>query len=204
MPISMRRCPATSADVAPISAYGWRFTMPPSRWPEERAMNVTRIARRLAGQAHAGHARGGLRRRDFLKLTALAGGGLAVSWVVPSVLAEDAQAAPGKGADPSPFVTINPDNTVEIRVNRLDFGQGALTALPMLLAEELEVDWSQVSASLAPAGDPYKDPFFGIQMTGGSSGVANSWVQYREIGAAARAMLVAAAAEQWQVPVSAC
>ena len=59
-------------------------------------------------------------------------------------------------------------------------------------------------ASLAPAGDPYKDPFFGIQMTGGSSGVANSWVQYREIGAAMRTMLVAAAAAQWQVPVSAC
>jgi len=167
-------------------------------------MNVTRIARRLAGQAHAGHARGGLRRRDFLKLTALAGGGLAVSWVVPSVLAEDAQAAPGKGADPSPFVTINPDNTVEIRVNRLDFGQGALTALPMLLAEELEVDWSQVSASLAPAGDAYKDPLFGIQMTGGSTAVAHSWTQYREVGATLRTMLIAAAAEQWQVSVSSC
>ena len=107
-------------------------------------------------------------------------------------------------ADPSAFITINPDNTVEIRVNRLDFGQGALTALPMLLAEELGCRLGPGAASLAPAGDPYKDPFFGIQMTGGSSGVANSWVQYREIGAAMRTMLVAAAAAQWQVPVSAC
>ncbi len=64
----------------------------------------------------------------------------------------------------------------------------------MLLAEELDVDWSQVKAELAPAGDAYKDPFFGIQMTGGSSAVTHSWVQYREIGAATRAMLVAAAA----------
>lgn len=169
-------------------------------------MNSALIAKRLAGQAHTPHVPGKLHRRDFLKLTALAGGGLAVAWTAPAVLAaeEAAPAAVKKPADPNAFVKINPDNTVEIRVNRLDFGQGALTALPMLLAEELDVDWSQVNASLAPAGDAYKDPFFGIQMTGGSSGVPHSWVQYREIGAATRAMLVAAAAEQWQVPVSAC
>lgn len=169
-------------------------------------MNTALIARRLAGQSPLGSAPGKLRRRDFLKLTALAGGGLAVAWTAPVVLAAD-EAAPGankKPSDPSAFVNINADNTVEIRVNRLDFGQGALTALPMLLAEELDVDWGQVSASLAPAGEVYKDPIFGLQMTGGSSAVPHSWVQYREIGAALRAMLVAAAAEQWRVPVSAC
>ncbi|SPE20790.1 putative dehydrogenase, large chain oxidoreductase protein [Burkholderiales bacterium] len=166
-------------------------------------MNLERIAESLAGRTHAAPTAGKLHRRDFLKLTALAGGGLAVAW---TALAAEEAAPPTakKPADPSAFIRINPDNTVEIRVNRLDFGQGALTALPMLLAEELDVDWSQVRASLAPAGDAYKDPFSGIQMTGGSSGVPNSWIQYREIGAATRAMLVAAAAEQWQVPVSAC
>lgn len=169
-------------------------------------MNSDLIVKRLAGQAATAPTRGKLHRRDFLKLTALAGGGLAIAWTAPAALAADDAAPPAskKPADPSAFVTINPDNTVEIRVNRLDFGQGALTALPMLLAEELDVDWGQVGASLAPAGDVYKDPVFGIQMTGGSAAVANSWVQYREIGAALRTMLVAAAAEQWQVPVSAC
>jgi isoquinoline 1-oxidoreductase beta subunit len=170
-------------------------------------MNLALIVKRLSGQAPTSHAAGTLHRRDFLKLTALAGGGLTFAWMAPAVLGAEETMPPAgkkKPADPSAFVTINPDNTVEIRVNRLDFGQGALTALPMLLAEELDVDWNQVKASLAPAGDAYKDPFFGIQMTGGSTGVAHSWVQYREMGAAMRAMLVAAAAEQWQVPASSC
>ncbi len=146
-------------------------------------------------------------RRVFLKLTAMAGGGLLIAWTAPAVWAaeQDApQAARSKPADPGAFVKIHPDNTVEILVNRLDFGQGALTALPMLLAEELDVDWAQVRASLAPAADAYKDPYYGLQMTGGSTAVDHSWVQYRELGAAARAMLVAAAAEQWQVPASSC
>ncbi|CAN5155925.1 xanthine dehydrogenase family protein molybdopterin-binding subunit [soil metagenome] len=171
-------------------------------------MNHALIAKRLAGASEesTAHARAGFDRRGFLKLTALAGGGLAVTWTAPMALAAEGDAAPPAKppADPSAFVKINPDNTVEIRVNRLDFGQGALTALPMLVAEELDVDWSQVKASLAPAGDAYKDPVFGIQMTGGSSAVANSWVQHREIGAATRMMLVAAAAQQWKVDPSAC
>jgi len=166
-------------------------------------MDLERIAQRLAGQSPLAPAAGKLHRRDFLKLSALAGGGLAVSWT--ALAAEEARPPAAKQtADPSAFVQINPDNTVEIRVNRLDFGQGALTALPMLLAEELDVDWSQVKASLAPAGEAYKDPVYGLQMTGGSSAVSHSWIQYREMGAATRAMLVAAAAEQWQVPVSTC
>ncbi len=169
-------------------------------------MNATAIVKSLGGQKQAPDASSGLRRRDFLKLSALAGGGLAIAWRAPQVLAAEAAApAPAKKlADPSAFITIHPDNSVEIRVNRLDFGQGALTALPMLLAEELDVDWSRVQANLAPAGDAYKDLFFGIQMTGGSNAVAHSWVQYREIGAAARMMLVAAAAKQWALPVSSC
>src|SRR5271157_3900279 len=148
-------------------------------------MNRALIAERLAGATSQPSDARGLHRRDFLKLSALAGGGLAVAWTAPAVLAaEQAAAAARKPADPGAFVRILPDNTVEIVVNRLDFGQGALTALPMLVAEELDVDWNQVRASLAPAADAYKDPYFGMQMTGGSSAVHNSWVQYREIGAA--------------------
>ena len=169
-------------------------------------MNPSRIARRLAGDARDVEHRPGLRRRDFLKLTALAGGGLLVAWTAPNASepGETAPRAAKQRADPHAFVRINPDNTVEISVNRLDFGQGALTALPMLLAEELDVDWAQVRARLAPAADAYKDPFYDIQMTGGSTGVHNSWAQYRELGAAMRAMLVAAAAQKWKVPVDSC
>lgn len=152
---------------------------------------------------------GPLGRRGFLKLTALSGGGLGIVWTAPSVAAEEAAAAASapparKLADPSPFIKLHPNLTVEVMVNRLDFGQGALTALPMLLAEELDVDFRKVIATLAPAGDAYKDPVFGIQMTGGSTAVAHSWMAYREIGAAARMMLIAAAAKKWKVPVTAC
>jgi isoquinoline 1-oxidoreductase subunit beta len=179
------------------------------------AMNQELMARRFAGAAWTTNATANaaadsitpaaLHRRGFLKLSAMAGGGLAVAWSVPAALAADAAAPAAKPpANPSAFVKIHPDNTVEIQVNRLDFGQGALTSLPMLLAEELDVDWKNVRADLAPAGEAYKDPFFGIQITGGSTAVANSWVQYREIGAATRMMLVAAAAEQWKVEPGAC
>lgn len=152
---------------------------------------------------------GPLGRRGFLQLSTLAGGGLGIFWTAPAAAAEQAAAASApapvkKLANPSPFIKINPDNTVEVRVNRLDFGQGALTSLPMLLAEELDVDFKKVRAVLAPAADAYKDPVFGIQMTGGSTAIAHSWMAYREVGAAARTMFIAAAAEKWKVPVTAC
>src|SRR5439155_14424120 len=71
-------------------------------------------------------------------------------------------------------------NSVTVLVNRLDFGQGIATTLPMLVAEELDADWSKVRGELAPAGDAYKDPGFGIQMTGGSSATPHSWQQRSE------------------------
>ena len=89
-------------------------------------------------------------------------------------------------------------------MNRLEFGQGVQTALPMILADELDADWSQVVAELAPAADVYKDPVFGIQMVGGSGSIAHSFQQYRELGAKTRAMLVAAAAERWNVAPEQC
>ena len=82
-----------------------------------------------------------------------------------------------------------------IQVNRLEFGQGVQTSLPMVLADEMDADWANVIADLAPAADVYKDPMFGIQMVGGSGSIAHSFQQYRELGAKTRAMLVAAAAD---------
>jgi isoquinoline 1-oxidoreductase beta subunit len=146
-----------------------------------------------------------LTRRNFMKAGALAGGGLIIGFFMPGAnkFARAAEAAAPVYA-PNAFLRIAPDNTVTVLVNRLEFGQGVHTALPMLIAEELDADWSLVRGELAPAGDAYKDPAFGIQMTGGSGSIARSFMQYREVGAKARAMLIAAAANQWKVDPGQC
>jgi isoquinoline 1-oxidoreductase subunit beta len=143
----------------------------------------------------------GLDRRSFLKLGAASGFALGVF----PVSAQDDR-SPGKGLkplqQPTAFIRVASDSTVTVLVNRLDFGQGVATTLPMLVAEELDADWSRVRGELAPAGDAYKDPAFDIQMTGGSSTTPHSWQQYRELGARSRAMFVAAAAQRFGVPAS--
>ncbi|MFP5394228.1 MAG: molybdopterin cofactor-binding domain-containing protein [Gammaproteobacteria bacterium] len=144
----------------------------------------------------------GLSRRGFLKAGAIATSGLVLGFFIPEAnRMARAQGAPAPST-PNAFLRIAPDNTVTVMVNRLEFGQGVQTSLPMLIAEELDPDWSLVRGELAPAGDAYRDPLFTIQMTGGSGSVAHSFIQYREIGARARAMLIAAAAAQWNVPAS--
>ncbi|HEX7988234.1 MAG TPA: xanthine dehydrogenase family protein molybdopterin-binding subunit [Duganella sp.] len=142
----------------------------------------------------------GVSRRGFMKAGAVAGGGLVLGFFLPGAgrLANAQQ--PAKVYEPNAFLRIAPDNTVTVQVNRIEIGQGVQTSLPMLIAEELDADWSNMVGALAPAGDQYKDPIFGIQITGGSGSIAHSYIQYREIGAKARAMLIAAAAEQWEVP----
>ena len=145
-------------------------------------------------------------RRRFLKASGVVGGGLVLGFYLPNGGGRfaNAQTPPAPVSAPNAFLRIAPDNTVTIAVNRLEFGQGVHTSLPMLLAEELDADWSQVRGELAPAGDAYKDPAFGMQITGGSGSIAHSYIQYREIGARARAMLIAAAAKQWQVKPEDC
>jgi len=146
-----------------------------------------------------------LSRRTFLRVSAAAAGGLLVSLYVDlPAFADEGQQAPAKGYPPEAFVHIRPDGRIIITVNRLEFGQGVTTSLPMLLADEMDADWSQVVAELAPAGDIYKDPVYGLQMTGGSGSIANSFQQYRELGAKTRAMLIATAAARWQVAPDQC
>jgi isoquinoline 1-oxidoreductase beta subunit len=144
-------------------------------------------------------------RRTFLRVSATAAGGLLVSLYLPNgASGQEGDQAQAKVYPPDAFVDIQPDGKIHIQVNRLEFGQGVHTALPMVLADELDADWSQVVAKLAPAADVYKDPAFGIQMVGGSGSIAHSYTQYRELGAKTRAMLVAAAAQRWQVPAAEC
>ncbi len=147
-----------------------------------------------------------LNRRSFLRVSAAAAGGLLVSLYLdlPAAAQEGNQAPPPKVYPPDAFVHVRPDGKIVIQVNRLEFGQGVHTSLPMILADEMDADWSQVIAELAPAADVYKDPVFGFQVVGGSGSIAHSFQQYRELGARTRAMLVAAAAEQWKVGPDQC
>src|SRR5579864_4587132 len=149
--------------------------------------------------------RPGLSRRSFLHVSATAAGGLFVSLYLDLPLAAQEGGQPkAKVYPPDAFVHIRPDGKIIIQVNRLEFGQGVQTALPMILADEMDADWSQVVAELAPAAEVYKDPLYGIQMVGGSGSIAHSFQQYRELGAKVRAMLVAAAAQQWKVSAPQC
>ena len=146
-------------------------------------------------------------RRSFLRVSATVAGGLIVSLHVdfPLHAEEPGQATPAsKAYPPDAFVQIRPDGKIVIKVNRLEFGQGVQTSLPMILADEMDADWSQVIAELAPAADVYKDPLYGFQMVGSSSSISHSFQQYRELGARTRAMLVAAAAERWSVSPAQC
>src|SRR2546426_1985076 len=147
-----------------------------------------------------------LNRRSFLRVSAAAAGGLLVSLYLdlPAAAQEGNQAPPPKVYPPDGFVHVRPDGKIVIQVNRLEFGQGVHTSLPMILADEMDADWSQVIAELAPAADVYKDPVFGFQVVGGSGSIAHSFQQYRELGARTRAMLVAAAADQWKVGPDQC
>src|SRR5215831_3474998 len=147
-----------------------------------------------------------LNRRSFLRASTAAAGGLLVSLYLdlPSLAQEGNQTPPAKVYPPDAFVHVRPDGQVFITVNRLEFGQGVQTALPMILADEMDADWSHVTAELAPAADVYKDPLFGIQMVGGSGSIAHSFQQYRELGAKTRAMLVATAADRWKVTPDQC
>src|SRR6185503_20090035 len=147
-----------------------------------------------------------LNRRSFLSVSTAAAGGLLVSLYLdfPAFAQEGRPAPPAKVYPPDAFVRIESNGKIFITVNRLEFGQGVQTSLPMVLADELDADWSQVVPELAPAADVYKDPVFGIQMVGGSGSIAHSFQQYRELGAKTRAMLIAAAADRWKVSPNDC
>jgi isoquinoline 1-oxidoreductase subunit beta len=144
-----------------------------------------------------------LTRRSFLQVSTAAAGGLLISLYLDKRVVTQ-QPPPPKVYPPDAFVHVRPDGKIAITVNRLEFGQGVHTALPLILADELDADWSQVIAELAPAADVYKDPLFGIQMVGGSGSIAHSFQQYRELGAKTRAMLVAVAADRWKVAPDQC
>lgn len=134
-------------------------------------------------------------RRAFLQSS-----GLVIGLSLPG--AGMAKAAPAAPFAPNAFVRVTPDNLVTVVIKHVEMGQGPATGLATLVADEMDADWGQVRIEFAPANDAlYKNLFFGTMGTGGSSAIANSWMQMRSAGASARAMLAEAAAKRWGVPV---
>jgi isoquinoline 1-oxidoreductase subunit beta len=135
-----------------------------------------------------------LSRREFVAAGVAAGAGLVVGFYLPH------RGGPGKESfSPNAYLRITPDNKITIVVARSEMGQGVRTALPMILAEELEADWKQIEIEQAGAST-----LFGDQTTGGSASIRTTWDPMRKAGASAREMLISAAALTWGVPRSSC
>jgi len=143
-----------------------------------------------------------LSRRAILK----GGAGLALGLYIAHTGKAFAQTPPAPASvniAPNTFLVIKPDNTVTVLCKHIEFGQGPFTGMATLVAEELDADWAQMRAEHAPSNPVlYKNLIFGVQGTGGSTAIANSYEQMRKVGAAARAMLVSAAAAEWNVPAA--
>jgi isoquinoline 1-oxidoreductase beta subunit len=151
----------------------------------------------------------GMSRRRFLKIGAFAGAGLTVG-IYLGTGGERRKSPTEVWPDrkghfkPNAWVCIGPDESVTVRVNHTEMGQGITTALAMIVAEELDADWANVRVDIAPAEALYKNPAFNCQMTAASTSVKTSWDPLRRAGAAARQMLMAAAARTWGVPFQEC
>jgi isoquinoline 1-oxidoreductase beta subunit len=140
-------------------------------------------------------------RRSFIKLAGFAGGGLVLAFNLNTRVARAADAHPSEQSDTlNAFVRIAPDNTVTVFSKGPEIGQGIKTAFGLIIAEELDADWKTVRVDQAPINPKV----YGYQGAGGSTSIPRGWDQLRQAGATARAMLIAAAAKQWNVPVSEC
>ena len=145
----------------------------------------------------------GVSRRTFLVASAAAGGGLLLGFCVPRLIG--AKAAMADTFGPNAFVRIRPDNSVTLIMPQVEMGQGTYTSMPMLIAEELEVELARVTLEAAPADERlYANPLVGFQVTGGSTSVMAMWEPLRRAGATARVMLIAAAANDWSVDPLSC
>jgi len=145
-------------------------------------------------------------RRKFLQTTALVGGGLVIGFHLPAFAKKirDIGIPVAENFAPNAFVRIGKDNIITVIVNHSEMGQGAYTSLPMIIADELDADWSKVKFEAAPVDPVYNHPGFGMQGTGGSTSTWVEWDRFRNAGATGRHLLVAAAAQTWNVDPSSC
>jgi isoquinoline 1-oxidoreductase subunit beta len=164
---------------------------------------IGHIASRVAA-SNRSPSSNGVSRRTFLQAGAAVGGGLMLSLRLPYV-DPDAEAADADRFVPNAFVRIDRDGHVVLTMPYVEMGQGTYTAIPMLIAEELEVDLKQVRLEHAPPNEKlYVNPLLGIQATGNSNAIRGAWQPLRKAGAVAKAMLVAAAAKRWDVDPASC
>jgi isoquinoline 1-oxidoreductase beta subunit len=145
-----------------------------------------------------------LDRRDFLRKSAASGAGLIIGFHLPGKYQARAGVPPRDPAALNAWVRIAPDDSVTLIIDKSEMGQGILTAIAMILSEELDLDWKKIKTEFAPAAPQYFNPVFGLQGTGGSSSVRGSWEPLAKAGAAAREMLVRTAAKRWSVDPAAC
>ncbi len=145
-------------------------------------------------------------RRSFLKMGAAGATGLLIGFYLPECVEAlaAAPAAPEAAVALNAWIHVGTDDLVTILIDKSEMGQSILTGLAMLAAEELECDWKKVRTEFAPADKAYVNPQFGVQGTGGSSATRTSWEPLRRAGAAARMMLLEAAAQKWGVDKSEC
>ena len=141
-----------------------------------------------------------MNRRDFIKVVSTAGSGFALGFYIPYTNKLNGKTVASTIFEPNAWIKIKSDNMVQIMVAKSEMGQGVLTSLPMIIAEEMDLDWSKVVVEKAPA-DKKK---YGWQMTGGSNSVSSGWQKLRQAGAIAREMLVMAAAQEWGILSSEC
>jgi isoquinoline 1-oxidoreductase subunit beta len=144
-------------------------------------------------------------RRAFIKAGAVLGGGLLLGChLSPPTSRPEAAATKDLPYAPNAFIRIGADDSVTLIINKSEMGQGVFTSLPMLIAEELECDWRKVRVEAAPVAAVYNHTTFGMQATGGSTSVRTEWERLSKAGAAAREMLIAAAAKAWKVKPASC
>src|SRR5205809_2360298 len=180
--ISTPRCRGTSVAAVRMSESARESSTPPRKGPE---MTVD------------------LSRRQFLSASAALGGGLLIGFRTGA--AHTAESAAGAAFTPNAFIRIGADGQIVLTMPYVEMGQGTYTSIPMLIAEELEVDLKQVRLEHAPPDEKlYANPLLGVQATGNSNAIRGSWQPLRQAGATARTMLVSAAAKRWNVDPASC
>lgn len=148
-----------------------------------------------------------MNRRQFLQMSLTVGGSLLIG-IDLAAKSTDSQKTETpiekKSFNPNAWIRIDPNNKIVFQIDRSEMGQGVMTSLAMLIAEEMEVDLDQITTEFAPAGDQYRNTMIGMQLTGGSTSIREGWEKLRRAGAVAKALLIEAAAQTWDVPKAEC